>query len=51
MRRRLGLTAICVKGGVKVSHWGGAKGDHFIPPWPVFPGRLGAAGAEPCDAR
>ena len=41
----------CVKGGVKVSHQGGAKGDHFWHSVARCSLSLGAAGAEPCDAR
>jgi hypothetical protein len=40
-----------VKGGLKVSHRGGEKGDHFG--WESFSRSLrvlGAAGAQPCEA-
>jgi hypothetical protein len=40
-----------VKGGVKVSHQGGAKGDHFCHSVARGSLSLGAAGAKPCDAR
>jgi hypothetical protein len=40
-----------VKGGVKRSHGGGVKGDHFSGNPPAdFSSVLGAVGTEPCEA-
>ena len=41
---------ISVKGGVRGDHSGGAKGNHFQRGFEVLVMRLGAAGAEPCEA-
>ena len=48
MSRKTTGDLVCVKGGVKVSHQGGVKGDHFLAQ-AVILGVWGAAGAEPCD--
>jgi hypothetical protein len=50
MSRKTTGDLVCVKGGVKVSHQGGVKGDHFLAQ-AVILGVWGAAGAEPCGAR